>query len=442
MIREYFRTRSLKDYVLDVVAVLFAFVVSSFSHPQDGVMVAGNTLLNIAMITREALRVLENNLTFTKQVNRQFDDKFGVDGAKIGTVVNVRRPPRYVTRTGQALNLQDATETQVPVTLDTQAGVDLAFTSQDLALSIDDFSERFINPAVAAVANRIDQAGLALYKSIYQTVGTAGTTPIALLTYLLAGVKLNDSAAPLDGQRSLIVTPLMEATIVDALKGLFHQSAAIAEQYTKGQMGRAAGFTWYMDQNVASHTWGLQGGVPLVNGVPAEGATTLVTDAWTGAVATRVNAGDVFTLTGVFGVNPQSRQSTGALQQFVALADADSDGAGNLTINVSPALVSSGAGQTITAQPADNAPLTFLGTTLQVSPQGIAMHKDAFTLVTADLPLPRGVDMAARVSDKQLGISIRMVRAYDINLDRFPCRLDILFGWSVLRPELACRVQA
>jgi hypothetical protein len=234
----------------------------------------------------------------------------------------------------------------------------------------------------------------------------------------------------------------MEATIVDALKGLFHQSTAIADQYVKGQMGRAAGFTWYMDQNVSTHVYGLQGGTPAMNGATAEGATTFVTNGWTGAIATRVKHGDVFTVAGVYGVNPQSRQSTGSLQQFVATADADSDGSGNLTVSVSPAVVSTGAGQTVTALPLTGALLVWAGTTGISSPQGIAMHKDAFTLVTADLPLPRGVDMAARVSDKQLGISIRMVRAYDINLDRFPCRLDVLFGWSVLRPELACRVQA
>lgn len=399
-----------------------------------------NTLLTIALITREALRVLENNLTFTKKVNRQFDDKFGVDGAKVGSVINVRKPPRYVTRTGMALDLQDATETQVPVALDKQVGVDLAFTSQDLALSIDDFSERFIAPAIAAVANRIDQDGLSLYNTIYNSVGTPGTTPNALLTYLQAGVALDNNAAPMDGQRSITITPLMQATIVDALKGLFQQATAIASQYEKGVMGRAIGFDWQMDQNVAAHTVGPLGGTPLVNGANQTGSS-LVTDGWTAAAANRLKRGDVFTIAGVYGVNPQSRQSTTQLQQFVVTADVDSDGSGNATIPISPAITPSGQFQTVTASPAHAAALTIVGAANTVTPQGIAMHKDAFTFVTADLPLPRGVDMAARVSDKQLGISIRMVRAYDINLDRFPCRLDILYGWATLRPELACRIQ-
>jgi hypothetical protein len=398
-----------------------------------------NALLTISMITREALRVLENNLTFTKQVNRSYDDKFGVEGAKIGTTLNVRKPPRYIGRTGQALSIESAVETQVPVTLNTQFGVDLQFSSQDLALNIDDFSNRFIRPAIAAVANKIDADGLALYNQVYQSVGTPGTVPNALLTYLQGNVKLDESAAPLDGQRSLVITPMMQATIVDALKGLFQQSTAIAAQYAQGQMGKAIGLDWFMDQNCATHTVGTYAGTPLVNGASQTGST-LISDGWTsGAVS--LKKGDVFTVAGVYAVNPQSRQSTASLQQFVVTADI-SDTTGAITIPISPSIVTSGASQTVSGSPADNAAITMVGATGAISPQGLMFHKDAFTLVSADLPLPGGVDMAARVSDKQLGFSIRMIRQYDINTDQWPCRLDILYGWACLRPELATRVQS
>lgn len=432
--------------MLIVSAILFALAwVAHSASGTAGLLMADNTLLTIAMITREALKVLENNLTFTKRVNRQFEDKFGVDGAKIGTVVNVRKPPRYTVRSGQALQLQDATETQVPVTLDQQIGVDMQFSSTDLALSIDDFSQRFISPAIAAVANRIDQLGLQQYVNLNNAVGTPGTTPNTLLTYLLAKVALDNSAAPNDGQRSLTISPLMEATIVDALKGLFQQASAIASQYEKGEMGRASGFVWQMDQNVATHTVGPLGGVPTVNGAGQIGAS-LVTQAWTAAAANRLKRGDVFTIAGVFSVNPQSRQSTGQLAQFVVTQDTDSDGAGAATIPIYPAIVpADGANPqfaTVTTSPASGAALTVLGAANTVSPQGIAMHRDCFTLVTADLPLPGGVDKAARISDKQLGISIRLIRAYDINTDNWPCRLDVLLGWATLRPELGCRVAA
>tara|TARA_R100000808_G_scaffold24612_1_gene57167 strand:+ start:185 stop:1369 length:1185 start_codon:yes stop_codon:yes gene_type:complete len=392
------------------------------------------------MITREALRVLENNLTFTKTVNRQYDDRFGVEGAKIGTVLNVRKPPRYVGRTGTAISIEDATETQVAVTLDTQFGVDISFTSEDLALKIDDFSKRFISPAVATIANKIDHSGLGLYTSVYNSVGTPGTTPNALLTYLQAGVKLDNNAAPMDGDRAICITPLMQATIVDALKGLFQQSSAIASQYRRGQMGTAIGFDWYMDQNCNTHTVGPLGGTPLVNGGSQTGAS-LVTDGWTAAAASRLKKGDVFTIAGVNSVNPQSRQSTGELQQFVVTADVSSDGSGNLTAAISPSITTSGAFQTVTGSPADNAAITVVGAASTSTSQGLLHHKDAFTLAMADLPLPQGTDMAARVSDSQLGMSIRMIRDYDITTDKFPCRLDVLFGWAALRPELACRIQ-
>jgi hypothetical protein len=408
-----------------------------------------NTLLTISMITREALRVLENNLTFTKYIRRDFDDSFGRAGAKIGTVLNIRKPARYAGRVGQGLSIEDATETQVPLTLTTQRGVDIAFTSQDLALSVDDFSDRFIRPALANVANNVDFDGLQQYLNVFNMVGTPGTIPNALLTYLQAGQRLDEEAAPRDDLRSLVISPAMQATIVDTLKGLFQSAQDIATQYESGKMGLSIGFKWSMDQNVAINTVGALGGAPTVNAGGQTG-TSLVTNNWTAAAAKRLLKGNVFTIgsgtTGVFAVNPQSKQSTGALRNFVATADASSDGAGNMTISIAPGIIVSGPFQNVTGQtgaitgPAAGATINVQGAANTSSPQGLAFHKDAFALGSADLPLPGGVDMAARVSDKQLGLSIRLVRAYDINTDRFPTRIDLLYGWTTLYPELACRV--
>lgn len=435
----------LRSALSVLIAGLITYLLGGFDASANGVLHAENTLLTISMITKEALRILENNLAFTRRVNRQYDDKFAVEGAKIGYVVNARKPVRYVVTTGQALQIQDATETQVPVTLTTQDHVDFQFSSADLALSVDMFKDRFLQPAVSALANKIDYAGLQLYSQVSNLVGTPGTTPNALLTYLLAGVALDNSAAPQDEERHLVVTPKMQAYIVDALKGLFQQSTAIAQQYIKGQMGTAAGFNWAMDQNCPTHTVGPLGGTPLVNGAGQTGSS-LITDGWTASAANRLKKGDVFTIgtgaTGVYGVNPQSRQSTGDLAQFVVTADVASDGSGNATIPISPAIITSGAYQTVTGAPADNAAITVVGAANTATPQGMAFHRDAFTLVTADLPLPRGVDMGARVADKQLGISLRIVRAYDITSDQWPTRIDVLYGWASLRSELACRVAA
>lgn len=399
-----------------------------------------NSILTISMITRESLRVLENNLTFCKGVNREFDDKFAMEGAKIGDTLNIRKPARYEVRTGKTLSIQNHTEDSSPLVLDTQVGVDVQFSSKDLALSMDDFSDRFIKPAMASVANRIDRDGLAQYKNVFNAVGTPGTTPAALLTYLQAGAKLDFEATPRDSMRSVVIDPLAQVSIVDALKGLFQSSEQIKNQYEKGNMGMAAGFKFSMDQNINSHTVGALGGTPAVNGALQTGST-LVTDGWTAAAAARLKQGDIFTIANVFAVNPQSRQSTGQLRQFVVTADVSSDGSGNASIPIYPAIVTSGALQTVDSSPADGALLTVLGAANTVSPANLAYHRDAFVLGCADLPLPKGVDMASRVSDKQLGMSVRMVRAYDINNDNFPCRLDVLYGWKTVYPELACRIQ-
>lgn len=399
-----------------------------------------NSLLTISMVTKEALRILENNLTFAKGVNRQYDDQFGISGAKIGDTLNIRKPARYVGRTGTAIAVEDHTETSVALQLDTQFGVDVSFTSKELTLSIDEFSDRILKPAMATVANKIDRDGLSQYLNVYNAVGTPATVPTAFETYLEAGAKLDEEACPRDGMRSMVIGPRKQLKIVDALKGLFQSSEQIKNQYEKGNMGLAAGFKWSMDQNEPSHTVGPLGGTPLVNGASQTGAT-LVTDGWTAAAAARLKRGDVFTIANVFAVNPQSRQSTGQLRQFVVTADVSSDVAGNASIPISPSIVTSGAFQTVTASPADNAALTILGAANAVSPTGLAYHRDAFVLGCADLLLPKGVDMAARASDSQLGLSVRMVRQYDINTDKFPCRLDILYGWKTLYPELACRIQ-
>lgn len=385
--------------------------------------------------------VLENKLTFSKFVRRDLDDYYGKE-PKIGAVLNLRKPPRYVGRVGQALQLEDATETTVPVVLNVQRGVDIAFTSQDLKLSIDDYSERFLAPGLANVANNVDFDGLSQYVNVYNEIGTPGTIPNQLLTYLQAGQRLDEEACPRDDQRSLVISPAMQATIVDALKGLFQDADSIAEQYRRGTMGRTIGFKFSMDQNVRVQTVGQYSGSPTVNGAGQTGSS-IITQAWPNS-QTVLKQGDVITFAGVNAVNPQNRQSTGALRQFVVMFDVVSSGAGAATIQISGpgglGIITAGPFQTCTASPANGAAIVVQGASQVSSPRGLAFHKDAFVLANVPLPQPNGVDFAKTKSDKQLGLSIRLIRAYDINLDRFPCRSDLLYGWATVYPELACRL--
>lgn len=399
-----------------------------------------NQILTISMITREALRVLVNNLAFTKGVNRNYDDKYAVEGAKIGTTLNIRKPARYIGRSGPTINVEPQTETFTPLTLSSQKGVDVQFTSADMKLSMDDFSERFLKPAMATVANFIDFDGMQLASSIWNAVGTPGTPATTFNTYLNGKKLLNDNAVPIDSLLSAVINPQAEASIVPAAFQFFNPQKTIAEQYLNGTMGRAMGMKWSMDQNVAMHTSGNFSGTPLVNGANQTG-TSLVTNGWGATIASLLTVGDVFTIAGVFAVNPQSRTTTGALQQFVVTSPASSDGSGNSTLQIQPSIITSGQFQTVTGSPASGAAITVLGAANTVSPLNLVHHRDAFVLGSADLELPGGVDKAARMSDPESGLSIRMVRAYDVVDDLYITRLDVLYGWALLYPQLACRVQ-
>jgi len=422
-----------------------------------------NTLLTISKITNEALMVLENELTFTSEVDRNYDDQFAVVGAKIGATVNVRRPGRFIGTTGPALNVEDLNETSVPVTLSTQFHVDTQFTTQDLALSLDAFSDRILKPAVAAIANRIDFDGTTTAAlNTANIVGTAGTPPTGLYTYLSAQAYLDSEGAPRDGRRSCIVEPFTSATIVDSLKGLFVPTEAISSQYTKGLMGRdSGGMNWKLDQNIVSQTFGNFSSSTVTASVATTTATGFLTSGWasqstitltaanTGTI--NLNAGDTFQIAGVYAVNPQNRQAYGTnkLRSFVVKQAVSVASGSSVSVTVSPAVISSGQFQNVSIpSPSATAAVTFFASQYNasgngiVSPQNIVMHRNAFTMAMADLELPEGVHFAGRASDKEIGLSMRVVRQYTINNDSIPTRVDVLYGWAPLYPELACRVAA
>jgi hypothetical protein len=403
-----------------------------------------NTLLTMQMITNDALANFENELGFVRYINRQYDDSFAKTGAKIGDTLNIRKPVRFNTTTGQAISIQDVTETSVPLTLTTQANVAFTFSSADLALKIDDFRERYIRPAVIALANKVDYDMLTMAtNATFNSVGTPGT-PIANGTLLAqAGAKLDMNAAPKAvSVRAAVWDPISQANLITGTQSLFNPADTISGQYKTGNMGIAYGFRNSMDQNVQNRVVGPLGGTPLVNGAGQTGAS-LITDGWTAAAAARLNKGDVFTIANVFSVNPISYQSTGQLKQFTATANVSSDGSGNATVPITPAIVTTGVFKNVDVSSiADNAPLTIVGAAATLTTQNLAYHRDAFTLACADLPLPGNADMAARANDKQTGLSIRLVRQYDVMTDLWPTRMDILYGGAPLYPEWSCRIQA
>ena len=386
-----------------------------------------NTILTPTAVTREALRVLHQKLNFVGNITRDYDDSYAKSGAKIGDSLKIRLPNQYTVRSGATLSAQDTTESSVTLQVGTQKGVDLNFTSVDLTLSLDDFSKRIIEPAMSVLAANIEADALNMYKDVYQSIWNGGSA--ATFNKTLDGrVLLNRSLAPYDNRTALMDSTAM-ADLVKDTKTLFQDSASLAKQFKEGYMGRAAGFDFNENTLMPSHTRGAANASYLVNGASQTGAS-LIVDTGTGAAS----VGDVFTIAGVYSVHPETKVSTGVLQQFVVTA-AYAGGSG--TVSISPSIVTSGATQNVSGSPADNAAITFLGTASTAVQTSLLFQKGAFAFATADLVMPEGIDFARReVMD---GISMRIVRQYDINNDKFPCRLDVLYGYKTLRAQLACR---
>jgi len=401
-----------------------------------------NQLLTIGMVTMESLPVLVNELKFARSVRRDFDNHYGDEGAQIGDTLAIRKPPKFIGRVGQGFSPEDATENSVQLTLTTQFGQDTLFTSKDFALNIENFDKRFLHPAIARIANKIDSDGLFQYLNVFNAVGTPGTPPNALLTYLQAVQKLNDNAAAIH-PRAIIIGQAFVPPIVDTLKGLFHSSEEIEEQYREGYMGLAIGCNWAMDQNVQVNTIGPLGGAPTVNAGGQSGAS-LITNNWTNAAAKRLLKGNCFTIgsgaTGVFSVNPQEKTNQTSLLTFTCAADASSDGSGNLTISIIPSIVGSGPFQNVSQLPPAGATINVIGAANTPTPQALVFHEGSFALGMAPLPKIRMSEMCEVKYSEDLNVGMRYLKVYDVNTDRLPGRFDTLYGWQTLYSETACRV--
>ena len=396
-----------------------------------------NSILTIDMITRKALEILENNLVLTRNVNRQYDDSFAVEGAKIGSTLRIRLPDRALVTDGAALQVQDDNEQYTTLTVASQKHIGVNFTSAELTMQLDDFAERVLKPRISQLASSIDADVANAYKNIYQSVGSPGTTPSTSLVLLQAQQKLNEAAAVMS-PRYATVNPAANAGLVEGMKGLFNPTDTVSKQFKNGMMGMGVlGLEEInMSQSIKQHTTGDWGtSITVTSTVSTQGQTTLPIS-FTGSSKTW-NIGDVFTIASVYSVNPQTRESTGSLQQFVVTAVAT--GSSTATLSISPAIyTSTNALATVDSFPQSSAVVTMLGSSNSQYAQNLVYHKDAITFATADLLLPQGVDMASRQVHN--GISLRVVRQYDINNDRLPCRIDVLYGYSAIRPAMGVRM--
>jgi hypothetical protein len=414
-----------------------------------------NALLTNTVITYEALDVLENTDAASRLINREYSDEFRFGGAVLGQTLSIRKPPRFIGRLGQAVNIEGIAESYVPLTLAYQRGVDTQVSSQDLMLRIDDYRKRILKPQIARLANLMDQDVCGLAQGLNNYVGTPGVTPSTLTTYLAAKTRLDQNACPFDGERNVINGPAADASLMDNLKGLFQSATEIREQYISGTMGRTIGADWHMDQNVIVQQIGTLGvaftGNPVVSA--GQAGAVITTTGW--EPGTTLNAGDIVSFVSatqpVNLLNPQSYMDSGLVMQFTVAATI-SDTAGTIAIPIAPAMIGPGGpspqNQNVVNLPPTGCPVyvynqpaaAFASISGKSSPQNLFVHKDFGTMACVDMPLPGGVDQVYRAASKKTGNTIRVVRDFVSTTDQWIQRLDVLYGVTVLRQELGCRV--
>jgi P22 coat protein - gene protein 5 len=400
---------------------------------------ATNTLLDIDMVTNEALRILHQKLNFIGSINRQYDDSFAKNGAKIGSNLRVKLPPRYTSATGATYSANNTVETFVNVPCSTQRHVGMDFTSKDLTLSIDSMAESFLEPAMAQLAADMEKDAFNMYQDIYAQVGTAGTVPNSWKALAQAAGRIRENGLVNDDSLCAILNVDAHIELADAIKTLQQPEKEVSGNYRKGMLVSSVGGFDKVFENtmIPVHTNGTMGGTPLVNGATQTGSTINMDGVTAGNTWTK---GTVFTIAGVFAVHPETRVSTGKLQQFVVTSTATFTG-GAAAVGIAPAITTSGQFQTVTGSPADNAAVTVVGAASIGYAQNLAFHKDAFAFVTADLVKPTGsVEFCSQKTYD--GLTLRILRQYDARNDEFVTRADVLYGYATLRRELACRLTA
>lgn len=406
-----------------------------------------NSHLTDSVILKETLMSLKSHLVLAKNCTTEYSSEFANKGAKKGATVNIRKPLRYEVTEGALLNIQDSQDQSVALTVDKHYHVGMAFPEVDRTLSLDRFRERHIEPATIALANKIDsELYKEMYKNVYQSVGvpSASALPSTLKGFTLARAKMALAGAP-KKQTTAIVDPLVEASLVEGLKSLFQSSEQISKQYEQGVMGIAAGSKFMMSQNVPKHTIGDHEGTPAIDTtVTANGTATLHLDGTLGTVTGWAKKGDVITISNVYAVNPQTKESTGELMQFVVTADTNSSANEIAALPISPAIYLSGPYQNVNRAPTDGDTVQIFGHATSyanvVAPQNLVFHKEAFALASVDFELPSEGVKASRAVDPDAGLSLTMTSQFDIVNYRTITRLDWLGGWKCIYPELACRV--
>lgn len=392
-----------------------------------------NNLLTIDMITRGAVALFRNSNLFLQNIDTQYDNAFGIDGAKIGDTLRIRLPNDFVVSDGPALSVQDTSEQYTSLTLQYQRHVDVSFTSKEKTLSLDNYTELFLMPMMNNLAGNVAATVMAntadgFCNLVANTDGSGNIISPTATTILEAGASLSNNSANMMPGWKLIESPTTDARVTASLSGLLNPATNISEQYRSGQMKNGLGFDFYKDQTVLVHTSGT-----FTAGTVSSASQTgsvIATNAITGTL----KKGDIITFDGVYGVNRVTKQTQGTLRQFVVTADVAS---GATSIPIYPALVPASNGNAVQYQTVDVSPASSANINLVTKPseryyKNFAYSPKAITLGTADLVMPPAVETSRHVYD---GVSMRAVTQYIIGTDQLATRLDVIFGQKNLRGE-------
>lgn len=401
---------------------------------------AAISLVSIDMITREALRIAHEKLSFIGTVDRQYDSSFAKSGAKIGDTLRVRRPNQYLrTKGSRVMDVQDQDEVSSSITNATQDHVDMRFNSAERALTIDEMSKRYIEPAVSVLASGIEADFLAFAtKATYQVAGTAGTAITDLVATGAARAKLNQQLAPKDDNRCIQMDSVTMGGLVNGVTGYFNPTNALGEQYREGLVARTSMANFYENER----TWSLTNTADVTGTTDAAaGVTDGGTAVTMGATVASPAVGSVFTIAGVYDCHPETKAAYPHLKQFTVVTTA-----ATTALVISPATILTGArqnvvtstGGTLLTTDFNSKTLTFVGAASTTYNHPLMYHKEAFQFVTADLPI---LDSAEKCTRRiQDGLSMRVWQDGDIRNDELLMRIDILYGMAALRPEWACRL--
>jgi hypothetical protein len=407
-----------------------------------------NAILTPSVIAPNALMHLENGLVLGKMVNTDVSSTF--DGS-VGDTVSVRRPVRAETQSDNLDVSSFATDVEdgsVSVSMNRTETTAFTLTPQELTLDIrSDRIQNIIQGHVIKLRDKVESDIAALYSSVWNYWGTPGTVPSTFLTLAQAGAHMTEMGIPMD-PRHAVHNPMTNASLADSLKAVQVDRSKVTKALEKVRTGYYGGFDHYESVHMPKHTVGAYVGTPLVNGgsqnvtyATSKNTNTqsLITDGWTGSVTGILKAGDIITLAGVYSINPISKQSTGRLQTFVITTDADSS-SGAATLTISPAIITSGPYQTVSAAPADNAAITVAtGTASTTYSQSLLFHKSAFLMVTRPLNVTGGSGVTVSTKSGN-NMSITCTETVDFNTLKRKFRFDVLYGLKAVYPDMALRL--